>query len=305
MSSSGRGDKPTANGGARRARAHADSASPPISRPDMLMGSGTETTATAKLFLKDGRLTGMISGPSYEGRSWPRGPARNLAQLQLAGSTTAVGDCMTPRGARSGAATQQDLLRRGLGRILRLSVERGEAEHVRELVWPSRATRPCSCKPSTTSRRQRLQRLHTTASLIDKRDVPRRSARRGHAAARRRPSKEAVVDRPRMHAWTGAAGVDLFLAVEEGLVEVVRVLMEVGGRELAMMTRNNGVSCLSISALKGHLDVVKALLEAGGRELVMPTRDDGTSCLSISAQKGHSRTHPDSSRCWGTRERKK
>jgi hypothetical protein len=60
VSSSGRGDKPTANGGARRARAHADSASPPISRPDiLLMGSGTETTATAKLFLKDGRLTGM------------------------------------------------------------------------------------------------------------------------------------------------------------------------------------------------------------------------------------------------------
>jgi len=34
-----------------------------------------------------------------------------------------------------------------------------------------------------------------------------------------------------------------------------------------MMTRDNGVSCLMISTEKGHLDVVKALLEAGGREL--------------------------------------
>jgi hypothetical protein len=72
-----------------------------------------------------------------------------------------------------------------------------------------------------------------------------------------------------MHAWTGAAGVDLFLAVEEGLVEVVRVLMEVGGRELAMMTRYGGGSCLRISAQEGHLEVVNALLEAGGRELAM------------------------------------
>jgi hypothetical protein len=36
----------------------------------------------------------------------------------------------------------------------------------------------------------------------------------------------------------------LFLAVKEGHVEVVRALLEVGGREIAMMTRDNGVSCL-------------------------------------------------------------
>ncbi len=39
--------------------------------------------------------------------------------------------------------------------------------------------------------------------------------------------------------------------------------------ELVMLTRNNGVSCLFISAQAGNLDAVKALLEAGGRELVM------------------------------------
>jgi hypothetical protein len=48
-----------------------------------------------------------------------------------------------------------------------------------------------------------------------------------------------------------------------------------------MLARDDGVSRLYISAQNGHLDVVKVLLEAGGRELVMLTRPDGASCLSI------------------------
>ena len=44
------------------------------------------------------------------------------------------------------------------------------------------------------------------------------------------------------------SAVDLFLLVKEGHVEVVRT---VGGRELAMMNRNEEVSCHSISAEKG------------------------------------------------------
>ena len=59
------------------------------------------------------------------------------------------------------------------------------------------------------------------------------------------------------------------LAVQEGHGDVVRALLEVGGRELAMMTRYGGGSCLMISAQEGHLEVVTALLEAGGRELAM------------------------------------
>jgi len=81
----------------------------------------------------------------------------------------------------------------------------------------------------------------------------------------------------------------LFIAVEneEGHVDVVKALLEVGGGELAMMTRNDGVSCLWISAHKGHLDVLNALLEVGGRELAMLTAGDRGSCLLISAQNGH------------------
>ena len=42
--------------------------------------------------------------------------------------------------------------------------------------------------------------------------------------------------------------------------------LEAGGRELLMLTADDGASCLFISAQNGHLEVVNALLEAGGRE---------------------------------------
>jgi ankyrin repeat protein len=46
---------------------------------------------------------------------------------------------------------------------------------------------------------------------------------------------------------------------------VVKALLEVG-RELVMIM-HNGKTCLLISASKGHQEVLKALLEVGGREL--------------------------------------
>jgi len=49
-----------------------------------------------------------------------------------------------------------------------------------------------------------------------------------------------------------------------GHLEVVNALLEAGGRELLMLTRDDGTSCLFISAQNGHLEVVNALLEAGG-----------------------------------------
>jgi hypothetical protein len=59
----------------------------------------------------------------------------------------------------------------------------------------------------------------------------------------------------------------------------VKALLEVGGRELAMMIRDGGFSCLMISADDGHLDVVKALLEVGGRELVMLRTMEPAACM--------------------------
>jgi predicted LPLAT superfamily acyltransferase len=65
---------------------------------------------------------------------------------------------------------------------------------------------------------------------------------------------------------------------------VVNALLEAGGRELLMLTMDDGVSCLYIGAENGHLEVVKALLEAGGRELVMLSMDSGASCISVASQ---------------------
>jgi ankyrin repeat protein len=65
----------------------------------------------------------------------------------------------------------------------------------------------------------------------------------------------------------------LFLnCAAKGHLNVVKALLEVGGRELVMLTADTGVSRLYVSAQNGHLDVVKVLLEAGGRELPMLTR---------------------------------
>ena len=50
---------------------------------------------------------------------------------------------------------------------------------------------------------------------------------------------------------------------------MVNSLLEAGGRELGILTKDNGGSCLYISAQNGHLEVVNALLEVGGRELLM------------------------------------
>ncbi len=61
------------------------------------------------------------------------------------------------------------------------------------------------------------------------------------------------------------------------------MLLKAGGRELVMLTKYDGASCLYVSAQDGHLEVVNALLEGGGRDLVMLTMDGGSSCLRISA----------------------
>ena len=68
---------------------------------------------------------------------------------------------------------------------------------------------------------------------------------------------------------------------------MVNALLEAGGRELLMLTKDDGSSCLMVSAHSGHLEVLNALLEAGGRELLMLTADDGSSCLSIARRANH------------------
>ena len=73
----------------------------------------------------------------------------------------------------------------------------------------------------------------------------------------------------------------LYISAQEGHLDVVKELLDSGGRQLVMLTLDNGTSCLYMSALEGHLEVVKALLEVGGRELLMLTKDNRANCLSI------------------------
>ena len=54
------------------------------------------------------------------------------------------------------------------------------------------------------------------------------------------------------------------LRAQEGHLEVVKTLLEFGGRELAIITRDNGAKCLLMRAQEGHLEVVKTLLGLEG-----------------------------------------
>ena len=47
------------------------------------------------------------------------------------------------------------------------------------------------------------------------------------------------------------------------------------------------MTCGGSGALDDYVDVVKALLEVGRRELVMLTADDGVSFLCTSGENGH------------------
>jgi len=48
-----------------------------------------------------------------------------------------------------------------------------------------------------------------------------------------------------------------FVQWGEWALDVVKALLEVGRRELVMLTADDGVSCLYTSGENGHLDVVK------------------------------------------------
>jgi hypothetical protein len=91
----------------------------------------------------------------------------------------------------------------------------------------------------------------------------------------------------------------LFLAVHEagdmldsneqdlcGHVDTVRALLQVGGRQLMMITRDDGWSCLHAAVYAKKLCIVQELLTAGGTELLMLTSVDGTSCLHKAAEEG-------------------
>ena len=98
----------------------------------------------------------------------------------------------------------------------------------------------------------------------------------------------------------------LFLAVHEagdmldfyeadlcGHVDTVQALLEVGGRELLMLTRDDGWSCLHAAVYAKKLCIVQELLHAGGWELLALTSSHKRfatpahiSCLYLAAEEG-------------------
>ena len=65
---------------------------------------------------------------------------------------------------------------------------------------------------------------------------------------------------------------------------------------------DNGASCLDVSAQQGHVEVVKVLLEVGGRDLAMLVADDGSACFDAAARRGISFEFEDACRRAGMSE---
>jgi hypothetical protein len=67
------------------------------------------------------------------------------------------------------------------------------------------------------------------------------------------------------------------------------VLLEWGGRALAMKCDAQKRSCLYYAAQSGHVTVVKMLVAdwGGGEELMMLKNGNGSSCLAVAALHGH------------------
>ena len=105
-----------------------------------------------------------------------------------------------------------------------------------------------------------------------------RSSRRLHDAAWR------AIWRARSKACSGAELAHILRrAITKGKVahvrELVRPMTEQGDASVLMQAIDGEPSYLFLAVKQGSVEVVRALLEAGGRELVMLTRNSGASCL--------------------------
>ena len=75
----------------------------------------------------------------------------------------------------------------------------------------------------------------------------------------------------------------LHVATHHGLVEVIRVLVELGANKEAKGA--SGETALHAAAFMGHVEAVKALVECGAN--IGAQGDDGLTPLQLSVQQGH------------------
>ena len=70
--------------------------------------------------------------------------------------------------------------------------------------------------------------------------------------------------------------------------EVVNALLQAAGgtaRDLLMLNAEDGISCLHASVFKGHLQVLRVLVEVGGQELLMRLDREGSMLATVSDTK--------------------
>ncbi len=68
----------------------------------------------------------------------------------------------------------------------------------------------------------------------------------------------------------------------------MKALIQAGGEALLLKTNQNGCSCLFIACQQGHLEVAKALIKAGGETLLFMTDGvNGATCLHSAYYCGH------------------
>ena len=84
---------------------------------------------------------------------------------------------------------------------------------------------------------------------------------------------------------TNDGATPLYIAAQNGHLEVVRFLVESGANK-DQGTADDGATPLYIAAQNGHLEVVRFLLESGANK-DQGTADDGATPLYIAAQNGH------------------
>eukprot|EP00284_Hemiselmis_tepida_P010984 CAMPEP_0174934446 /NCGR_PEP_ID=MMETSP1355-20121228/49583_1 /TAXON_ID=464990 /ORGANISM="Hemiselmis tepida, Strain CCMP443" /LENGTH=165 /DNA_ID=CAMNT_0016181049 /DNA_START=16 /DNA_END=513 /DNA_ORIENTATION=+ len=91
----------------------------------------------------------------------------------------------------------------------------------------------------------------------------------------------------------GGEGSDVFTRDKDGMtalhhacwsgkLEVTKLLLDYGGRDLLMARDRTGNTVLHYAAWKDRLETVKFLCERGGEELIVAVDSRGKSCLDVS-----------------------
>eukprot|EP00960_Hanusia_phi_P065872 766240-Hanusia_phi.AAC.1 len=75
-------------------------------------------------------------------------------------------------------------------------------------------------------------------------------------------------------------------ACEHGHADALKMVLEVGGREIMAVQNGHGQTCMHDACKLGHVDVLKVLLELGEKDIVHIQDDNGRTCLHQACMRG-------------------